>query len=138
MKTVQGEWTGGSVETEVPPDKELAIGMIVAITKYQFQLLAGETAVIPESIGTLVVPSREIDERFCELTARQHSFREVWVQPDSLPLFGAEPTWAVPDPARDAHLPDVVHECRTSHPDAVGIRHPNRVCRRTREIGDTR
>ena len=78
------------------------------------ELIAGEAAVVAGAVRPFVVPGRDGGERGQHRAAMQDPFGEVRVQPNPLPLFGAERTGPIPDPTRDADPADVVHERRST------------------------
>ena len=80
------------------------------------ELIPGDAAVVAGAVDAFVVACGDVGERGEQRAAAQDPLAEVWVQPDALPLLGAEPTGMIPDPARDADLPDVVHQRRPPHP----------------------
>ena len=82
----------------------------------ELELIAGDAAVVAGAVDAFVVAGGEVGERGEQGAAAQDPLAEVWVQPDALPLLGAEPPGMIPDPARDADLPDVVHERRSPSP----------------------
>ena len=83
------------------------------------ELVTRQAAVVAGAVGAFVVACGEVGERGEQGAAVQHPLAEVWVQPDSLPLLGAESAPVIPDPAWDADLPDVVHQRRSTQPGGL-------------------
>ena len=78
--------------------------------------LTRQRAVVPRAVDPLVVRRRRLDERRQRAAAHEDALGGVRVQPDLLPLRGRQRAGLVPDPVRDAHPAEVVHEGRPAEP----------------------
>ena len=85
-------------------------------------------AVVPGAVGSFVVAGGDVGVRGEEAAAAEHSFAEVRMEADPFPLLGAERAGVIPDAARHADTPDVVHQRRPT--DGRRIRRGQASCAR--------
>ena len=87
----------------------------------EVELIGLGAAVIPGAIGALVVAGGHVGVGGEEPAPTKHSFTEVGVEPDPLPLLGAERAGVIPDAARHPDTPDVVHQRGLTHRGRVRV-----------------
>ncbi len=100
------------------------------------EVVTRQAAVIAGPIGAFVVTCGQVGERGEQGATAQDALAQVWVQPDSLPLPGAESASMIPDPAWDADLADVVHQRRSTQSGGLVDGQPSGSSCCRRQVGD--